>query len=265
MGAGGLYAWERGAAPPTVLLIHETGATSQVWEPLASALEGFARVVGYDRPGWGASPAPQGYARTTIGEQSTHGAAALASADDGAGARGGGAVVVGAGLGAVVAIELAVNRAELVAGVVAIEPPLLAFLPSATEQHSADAEAIRDAAQRAGRGAVLDLYRAGALLALGPGAERLPPGARDDGPYAATALLAELGAVPGWELPTSELAALAAPVAIVTCAGTPPMLRDAVAGLAATMPRAESHRLDSPGLPHHEGATDLAELILALG
>lgn len=246
---------ERGSSSPAVLLIHETGATSAVWEPLAIALDGSAPLLAYDRMGWGASPAPEGYARTTIGEQATQAAAVVGDER---------AVAVGAGLGAVVALELAVNHREAVAGVVAIEPPLLAFVRSATERHSVDVEAIRDAAQRAGRRAVLDLYWAGGLLALGPGADRLPAEARDTGPFAPTALIAELGAVPEWAMPTAELARIDVPVAIVTGAGTPQILRDAAAGLAAAMPRAKAHRLQAAGLPHREGAAELAELILSL-
>ena len=43
------------------------------------------------------------------------------------------AVVCGAGIGAVIALDLLLRRPELVAGAVLVEPPLLALLPEATE------------------------------------------------------------------------------------------------------------------------------------
>jgi pimeloyl-ACP methyl ester carboxylesterase len=93
-------AWsERGQGPP-VLLVHETATSGAVWGPLAEALEGEFRAISYDRRGWGASTAPDTYRRTTVEEQSEDAAALLASAADGP------AVVCGAGLGAVVALDL---------------------------------------------------------------------------------------------------------------------------------------------------------------
>ena len=51
-----------------MLCLHEAGATAAIWEPLADLLATTARVIAYDRPGWGRSPAPETYARTTVGE-----------------------------------------------------------------------------------------------------------------------------------------------------------------------------------------------------
>lgn len=256
MGADGLHVWERGQGVPVVLLIHETGATSAVWEPLADLLAPAGRVVAYDRTGWGASPAPEGYARTTIGEQAGHAAALVEERAPDAPV-----IVCGAGLGAVVALDLCVNRADLVAGAALVEPPLLAFVPEATEGLSADAEAMRDAAERGGSAAVLELYLSGALATIGAGAERLPPAARDGGPGAATALVAELGAPFAWPLPVAALPTVECPVAIVTGADTPAVLARAAGGLAAAMPRAELRHLDAPGAPHVGGTPDLADLL----
>lgn len=253
-----LHSWARGSGRP-VLLIHETGATARVWEPLAAALERSARVIAYDRPGWGESPAPESYERTTVGEQATHALAVLEEHGHGEPA-----VACGAGLGGVVALELLANHRDRVAGAVAIEPPLFAFVRAATEQLSVDVEAMRDAAQRSGRRAVLELHATGGLLGLGAGAERLPAEARDEGPGAPTALIAELGAVPAWQPPLAALAGAPQPVAIVTATATPPILEQAALGLAAALPRARASRFDSPGLPHREGAPSLADLILSL-
>jgi pimeloyl-ACP methyl ester carboxylesterase len=256
VGAEGFHVRECGQGTSAVLLIHETGATSAVWEPLAALLAPAGRVIAYDRAGWGASPAPEGYARTTIGEQAGHAAAIVEErSPDGP------VTVCGAGLGAVVALDLCLNRPDLVAGAALVEPPFLAFVPEATDGLSVDAEAMRDAAERGGSAAVLELYLSGGLTTLGAGAERLPPAARDGGPGAATALVAELGAPSAWPLPAAALPAVECPAAIVTGAGTPEVLARAAAGLAAAMPRAKLRNLDAAGAPHVAGAPALANLL----
>src|SRR5829696_9162306 len=112
-------AWrERGEGPP-VLLVHETAATGAVWDRLAEALAREFRAITYDRRGWGGSSAPDDYRRTTIEEQSEDGSALLESIADRA------PVVCGAGVGAVIALDLLLRRSELVSGVVLVEPLLL--------------------------------------------------------------------------------------------------------------------------------------------
>ena len=256
MASGGIAAvnaWERGAGAPAVLCLHETGATAEVWRPLAAALDGRARTIAYDRPGWGATPAPATYVRTTVGEQAAIAAAVLA--DRGAAP----AILCGAGIGAVAALELAVRRPELVVGAVLVEPPLLAFLPAATEALSEAAALVRDAVADGGRAAALDRFQAGGLGVIGAGAGRIPESARARGPQAAQTLFAELAAVPAWALPLGELATAPRPGAIVVGSDTPPLVRDAARALAATLVRAELREVGA-GLPHHDRPTELAAL-----
>ena len=126
---------ERGEGPP-VLLVHETAVDRAAWDAVSRALSAHgARAISYDRRGWGASNAPPGYARTTIEEQSEDAAMLLE------GLSAGGAVLAGAGLGAIVALDLAARRRDLVAGTVLVEPPLLGLLPEATELLAADRRA----------------------------------------------------------------------------------------------------------------------------
>ena len=78
------------------------------------------RAIAYDRRGWGGSSEPDDYRRTTIEEQSEDAAALIeAIADDPA-------VVCGAGLGAVIALDLLLRRSELVSAAVLIEPHAVA-------------------------------------------------------------------------------------------------------------------------------------------
>ena len=158
---------ERGEGAP-VLLVHETATDRSAWDGVSRALAaGGARAISYDRRGWGASGAPPDYARTTIEEQSEDAAVLLERLS----VRG--AVLAGAGLGAIVALDLAARRPDAVAGTVLVEPPLLSLLPEATELLAADRRAI-EAAAGEGREALVDLYLSGGLGALAAGVERLP-------------------------------------------------------------------------------------------
>ncbi|MGH2923644.1 MAG: alpha/beta fold hydrolase [Solirubrobacterales bacterium] len=106
---------ERGEGKP-VLLVHETATGASAWEPLARELGRAARAISYDRRGWGESTAPEGYRRTTIEEQSEDAAVLIEAAAAPA-------TVAGAGIGAVIALDLLLRRPELVSSTVLIEPP----------------------------------------------------------------------------------------------------------------------------------------------
>jgi pimeloyl-ACP methyl ester carboxylesterase len=248
-----LHAWERGSGSHAVLCLHETGATSAVWEPLAGLLAPSARVIAYDRPGWGRSPAPETYVRTTVGEQAALAEAVLA--DRGAAP----AVLIGAGLGAVAALDLSIRSPNLVVGAVLVEPPVLAFVPEATEALSEAAGLVRAAVAEGGREAAIERHRAGGLGVLSAGAERIPERARDHGEGAAQSLFAELAAVPAWELPLPEMSVASRPSVVVVGADTAPLVREAATRLTDALTRSELREVGT-GLPHHEQAADLAAL-----
>jgi pimeloyl-ACP methyl ester carboxylesterase len=250
-------AWsERGEGPP-VLLIHETAAVGLIWEPLATALSDRARAISYDRRGWGRSTAPDGYQRTTVEEQSEDAAALVERV------AGDPVVVCGAGLGAVIALDLMLRRPDLVSGAMLIEPPLLQLLPPATEALSDDRRRLEAVA--GGAGDVVDLYLSGALPALGPGVSRLPK------PMAAAArerpasVLAELGIASGWRMPLPRLASAERESLIVSADSTPPLLRDAAAVLSGRLADAVARQVDPGGeLPHVGAAVELGALVREL-
>ena len=65
-GAGvALNVVEHGSGAP-VLLIHGLAADAEVMAPVAQALAGEARVIAYDRRGYGSSGAPEVYRGTTV-------------------------------------------------------------------------------------------------------------------------------------------------------------------------------------------------------
>ena len=248
---------DRGAGPP-LLCLHETAATTAIWGPLIDAIGGDARAIALDRRGWGDSGAPEQYVATTVEEQAADAAALLEQID----ARP--AVVCGAGIGAVIALELLLRRRDVAQAAILIDPPLLAYLPEATEGLAVDRQAIAEAVQGGGPEAAVGLYLSGELSHLGPGAERIPDAVGAAARERPLSLFAELGAVPAWSLRTAEMVALDASSRIVVGASTPALLRAASEQLAVRLGRSEQVNLEGEGLPHVSAAHELAGVIREL-
>lgn len=240
----------------TVLCLHEAGTTGAIWGPLTNALAGHATVLVPDRPGWGIAETPDGYARTTVAEQAGFAASQLRDLSEPA-------IVCGAGIGAVAALELSIAEPDLVVGTVLVEPPLLSFLPEATEQLSRDVATVREAAADGGSDAALAAFLAGRLPALGPGAGRIPPKLADRGERAAATLFAELSAVPAWERSDAELAVAQKPSVVVISADSPALLRRSAEELCRVLARSDLRETE-PGLPHFDCAGELAALVVEI-
>lgn len=187
-------------------------------------------MITCDRRGWGRSPAGPEYRRTSIAEQAIETGALLREH-----APERPATVIGIGLGGVVALELALAEPRSVAAAVMIEPPILGPVHGATAGMSADAEAIRAAADENGEEGAYELFLSGSLRTLGAGAERFSSWA-DRGPEAARSFLVELPAVPGWPLDPVRLAGLEAEVTVATCPSTPGLLLSAAEALEPRIP-----------------------------
>jgi pimeloyl-ACP methyl ester carboxylesterase len=245
---------------PAVLLVHETGTGSRVWGPVVGALGEERRAIAFDRRGWGESTVPDGYRRTTIEEQSEDAAVLIESLEADP------AIACGAGLGAVIALDLLLRRPELLRGAVLVEPPVLALVPAATEALSDDRLALEEAYRDRGVDGVVGLYLSGALRALGGDVDRLPTALTAEARERPAILLAELGAAVSWSMPLVRLASAERPSLIVTSRSTPPLLREAAAVLALRLAGSESRELEAGHGPAHVGApAAVAELILELG
>jgi pimeloyl-ACP methyl ester carboxylesterase len=249
---------ERGEGAP-VLLIHETGTGSGAWEPVMRALGSGARAITYDRRGWGASTTPDGYRRTTIEEQSEDAAVLLESLDAGP------AVACGAGLGAVIALDLLLRRPELLSGAVLIEPPLISLVPEATTPLAEDRVALEEAYRERGAHGAVSLYLSGSLQVLSAEMDRLPSALTADARERPPILFAELGSAAGWSMPLVRLASAEVPSVIVTANSTPPLMRAAAEALALRLSRSDTRELEgTPGPPHVGAPAEVAELALAL-
>jgi pimeloyl-ACP methyl ester carboxylesterase len=248
----------RGSGAP-VLLVHETATSGAVWNAVARAVAEEAQAIAYDRRGWGASTAPEGYERTTIEEQSED-LAVLIEALEAAPA-----VLCGAGTGAVIALDLLLRRADLVTGAVLVEPPVFGLLPEATEALSDDRVLLEQAVADNGSFGALGLYLSGDLQALGAGSGRLPSALTADARERPASVFAELGASSAWAMPLLRFAAAERPSIVVAARSTPPLLREAGKALAARLAGSETADLDVARTPPHVGAPDdVARLALDL-
>jgi pimeloyl-ACP methyl ester carboxylesterase len=211
-GAGVPLAYEERGAGAPVLLVHGLATTAA---PLLAEVDADARLVAYDRRGYGASGAPEPYLGTTVEEQGEDAAALLrALGMDGA-------VVVGDGFGGLVALDLAARHRPLVSALVLREPPFFAFVPEATEVLAAAQGRVREAVHTGGPAAGVEAWT---------GTRPAPEAVR--GFYADVAGLASLA------LGRRDLRALDLPVVLVTGPGTPPHVRRAADVLAGLLPSA---------------------------
>lgn len=102
-------------AGPSLLLIHGASANHrELWGPLATPFTDTHRVIAFDRPGYGHSTRPRRAQALALQAQ----LAARVLEEAGAGP----AIVVGHSLGAAVALRLALDRPDLVRGLVLVAP-----------------------------------------------------------------------------------------------------------------------------------------------
>jgi pimeloyl-ACP methyl ester carboxylesterase len=251
--------WQERGGGALVLLIHETATGAAAWNRVETALSERARAVSYDRRGWGSSTAPPGYQRTTIEEQSEDAAVLTESLAAGP------ALLCGAGIGAVIALDLALRRPELVAGSVLVEPDVLALVPAATGALSDDRHALERAVAEGGAEGAAALYLSGRLSALGAGLGRPPNALTGEGRRRPARIFAELGAAAAWSMPLARLADAQRPVLIVTASSTPPLLREGARALQGRLGASETVEVAAGRTPPHIGAPDeVAAVILAL-
>lgn len=249
--------WNESGDGPPVLLVHETATGSRAWGPVAGALTAGARVIVYDRRGWGESSVPDGYRRTTIEEQSEDAAVLLESLEAEP------AVVCGAGLGAVIALDLVLRRPKLLTGAVLIEPPVIGLVPEATEALSEDRLALEEAYRERRADGAVGLYLSGGLQVLSAEADRLPTSLTADARERPPILFAELGCAAGWSMPLVRLAGAEVPSLIVTAPSTPPLISAAAEALAVRLSASDTREVETAHGPPHLGAPrEVAESIL---
>ncbi len=211
---------------PPLLLVHGLAADAGGFAGLVAALAGRAMTIAYDRRGYGSSGAPEPYTATTVAEQAEDAAAVL----EALGARG--AVAVGDGFGALVVLDLAKRHPALLSAGVVADPPLLAFVPEATEILSADRAGLERSLRADGPAAAVEHWLDG--RARGPALAR----AR----LAYRGFLADFAGLASWPVTRAELRALHLPLTVLTGLDTPPHIVAAADALARLAPAARRRR-----------------------
>ena len=221
-GAGvALNVVERGTGAP-LLLIHGLASDAEAMAPVAEALAADARVIAYDRRGYGSSGAPEPYRGTTVEEQAQDAAALLGALDAGP------AVVCGDGFGALVALDLVKRHRALVDAAVLANPPLFAFVPAATERLAAQHAELETAVREGGPQAGVEAWLGG--RADGPALERARA--------AHGAFFADYAGLASWPVTRAELRALDVPAVVLTGPWSPPHIVAAADALAGLLPHA---------------------------
>lgn len=238
---------DTGTGEPLVL-VHGSWGSHHNWDPVVPGLSGHHRVISYDRRGHSESERPPGHG--TFAED-VDDLAALIEALDAAPAW-----VIGNSVGAVLTLQLAASRPDVLRGVIVHEPPL-------REQLSAGGS-------DAPLAVVLDLIRAGDHagaaerfvedVALGPGAwARLPERMRTTMADNAPTYLDEELAPDSRRIDEAALAEYAGPVLITSGGQSPPVFQPVLEHLARLLPRAG--RLEYPGAGHIPHVTHPEEYV----
>jgi pimeloyl-ACP methyl ester carboxylesterase len=216
---------ERGDGAP-VLLIHGIASDAEAMTDVADALAGAARVLAYDRRGYGGSGAPEPYAGTTVEEQAEDAAAllrTLAAAP---------ALVAGDGFGALVALDLVKRHPALVRAAVVSDPPLFMFVPEATGALAVQRREIEEAVRERGPEAGVEAWLAGRVDAASLARARA----------AHRAFFADYAGLASWPVTRRELRAMTPPAAVVTAPSAPPSILAAADRLAELLPDARRAR-----------------------
>jgi pimeloyl-ACP methyl ester carboxylesterase len=225
-GAGVELAYDVFGAGATVLVVHGIASDAEAWAPFARELADAARVVVYDRRGYGQSGMPDPYEGTTVEEQAEDAAALV----HGVGAAL--AVIVGDGLGALVALDLAKRHRGLVRAAVLSDPPLFAFVAEATEKLAAERVVLEETLRAAGPEAAVEAW----LEATASG------GARARARRAHRAFFADYAGLTSWPVTRAELRALDVDTVVLTGPRSAPHVVAAADALADLMPAARRER-----------------------
>ncbi|HEV3228733.1 MAG TPA: alpha/beta hydrolase [Solirubrobacteraceae bacterium] len=226
-GAGVELAYRERGAGTAVLLIHGMAADAESWGPVAERLAERARVIAYDRRGYGASQAPEGYRRTTVQEQAQDAESVLRSLDADP------VVLCGEDFGALICLELALRHALSLAGLVLVEPATLALVPQATEALSAQRSELERALREHGPSGAVEVWLSGWGDDPNHDPDRL---ARARGDVAG--FFADYAGLASLPVTRRELRGLTVPTRVVDGPGTPSHLVAAGRVLAELIPGA---------------------------
>lgn len=206
-GAGVALHYRSRGEGPVVVVVHGMASDALAWEPAVERLAAAGlHAVALDRRGYGDSGAPEPYAATTLQEQGEDVAALLHAVSPG-GER---ALLAGDGFGALVVLDLLVRRPDVARAAVLAEPPLYAFVPTATPALADERTLLEQGLRDGGPAAAVRAWLAEeeGVAADDARAERAVAAARG--------FFADYAGRASWSPSRRELRAIAVPVAVVT-------------------------------------------------
>lgn len=252
--------WELSGDGEPAVLVHGSWGDHHNWALVVPTLAKKLRVLTYDRRGHSRSERPPGQGSI---HQDVADLAALIEH-----VFGGPAHVIGNSFGAAIALNLAVERRELIRSLVAHEPPLFGLLEGASEVQPALA-VVRERIA-----AVIPLLQSGDFagaarqfvdtIAFGPGAwEELPQATRDIFVMNASTWLDELQEPESMNLDLERLSAFSAPALLSLGGESPPFFPLVVQRLSAALPHARKHVFQHAGhVPHLSHPDEYARVVL---
>ncbi|MEA2474849.1 MAG: hypothetical protein QOE06_2764 [Thermoleophilaceae bacterium] len=255
-GAGVELAYdERGEGRPLVL-VHGTASTKAIWDEVLEALgEGF-RTIRYDRRGYGASGAPEGYTSTTVEEHGDDLIALLRRLDAAP------ALLCGHSFGAMTCLDVIVREPQLVSAAVLAEPPMLWLASGGAEAMSGLRAAIEEGAAAHGSdGAIAAFTRevCGPQALEVVGRERAMSALQYPRAFAA-----DVAAAANWSVPPRRLREIGTPITLLAGTRTPQAFREPSEVLAEMIPGAELREAGSGHLVPNEAPEAMAEAIRSL-
>jgi pimeloyl-ACP methyl ester carboxylesterase len=246
-----LACWDRGQGTPLVF-IHGVGTSGELWARDLEPLSSECRMIVYNRRGYGSSsPSPRSW------EEHGRDVAALIEALDAAPA-----VVAGYSGGAIVALDLAVNRPELVGGLVLLDPAfnIKRCLTPGLVRAMVGARVLRRV--RGDRPAAARWIRYVTRYPSGGSAfDKAPAERREMLLASATAIFEDADSGFGEHVPEDRLREIAVPATIVDCKLSPPFLRRSCSRLRGLMPQAASVTFERSG---HAIGVDARDELLAV-
>jgi pimeloyl-ACP methyl ester carboxylesterase len=219
-----LYYERQGSGPAVFFIAGSTGDAGNFSRAAALLADEFT-VVTYDRRGNSRSPRPSGWTTTSVAEQADD-AAALISVLNLAPA-----VVFGASVGGLIALDLIIRYPQLVRACVLQEPSIFFVLPDPTSELSARrailSEALRLGGPREAIKALMRYLNDDAVFSAIPAdiLERMLSNAD-------TVISIEVPGFAGWRLQTADLERLKIPITLLVASETLPIYKAVTAWLA---------------------------------
>lgn len=241
--------WDQGSGQPFVF-VHGVGTSGELWAGDLAPLARDCRLIVYDRRGYGlSSGSPRDWR--------AHREDAIALIDELGAAP---AVLVGYSGGSIVALDLALERPDLVRSLVLLDPAfnLKRCLTPGFVRALAGAQLLRRVRGER-RGAELWMRYVASYSTGGSAFDRAPPERRERLLENSPAIFDDFASGGGEHVDEARLADIGVPVTIVEASLSPPFLRRSSERLKRLMPQARTITLADSG--HYIGLDAADELL----